>query len=138
MSTHMYLRCVTHDPYISSDEVGHHTGDLSEIRKDLRERDVLVEPFVSGRLSLWDYVPISSAEKSRLHFLVAHPHCDLEIWDEYRREYSIEDTADEKLISTDTPLGKVKMVIENEEGVIIHFGELTPEGKRVVNRMMQT
>jgi hypothetical protein len=139
MSTIMYLRCVTHDPYIESDEVGHHKGHLPEIRAMIRGRDLIVKNMETAidRDEVVENIP-ELRQRNAWWFLHAHPRCDLEIWDEYGREYSMGDTVGEKPITAETPLGKVKMVVENEEGVIIHFGELTPEGKRVVNRMMQT
>lgn len=138
MSTIMYLRCVSHDPYIESDEVGHVKADLLVIRNEIRGRDRIVD-YMRTLLSNDDFADNigSLRQRNMWEFLYQHPHCDLEIWDEYGREYSMEDTVDEKPISTDTVLGKIKMVIENEDGIFMRFEDLTPEGKRIIRRMTQ-
>lgn len=136
MSTTMYLRCVTHDPYISSDEVGHNTSYLPEIRKGLRERTATIEGMKAAGLDVWDLDLLQPAS-NQLRFMLQHPHCELEIWDEYGRQYSMEDTVEEKPIAADTVLGRIIHIEQTGDGVVFTMRNLTPEGERVFRKLSQ-
>lgn len=93
MSTIMYLRCVTHDPYIGSDKVGHNTSYLKQIREDIAKRDEIVQ---SMRLLLSD--PVAPwPDNTTWWFLYRHPKCMIEIWDEYGKQYSLLDDSDKPI-----------------------------------------
>ncbi len=136
MSTTMYLRCVSHDPYLESGEVGHNTSALPDIRRAIRERDAFLEGLQTAELDLWD-VDFGGDQyaRNRAWFLYAHPGCDLEIWDEYKQQYSMEDTVAEAPIGFDTVLGQIESVTEDKDGMTVKFFRLTPAGERVLKRM---
>jgi len=90
MSTIMYLRCVTHDPYLSSEEVGHSTSYLKQIREDIAKRGRIVQT-MQGILDSPDGYPnFGTYQTNTWWFLLRHPRCELEIWDEYKKQYSLE------------------------------------------------
>lgn len=91
MSTHMYLRCTTHQPYIESDQVGNYTSALPEIRKAIANRATIVENMTALEDAVYDLHSNDQYKNALWWFLFKHPHCILEIRDEYGREYSLED-----------------------------------------------
>lgn len=137
MSTHIYLRCVTHDPYISSDEVGHNTSALPEIRKGLRNRNTIVENMSVLGNDAYDLHAHDENKRRLWWFIFRHPHCELEIWDEYGQQYSMVDTVEEQPIARDTVLGKIKNVENTPNGVAVVFGDLTDEGKRALRSLFR-
>lgn len=87
MSTYIYLRCLSHDPPLtSSNESGQHLTDLPQLQADIANRDVLVKS--------WDLDmrPDSDGFGYRLGtiaFLAQHPRCSLGIIDEYGTEHPV-------------------------------------------------
>lgn len=137
MSTDIYLRCVTHDPYLQSDEVGHNTSALVEIRKAILDSDRIRES-MQELIRLDDYPQLEGYKRTLWWFLYKHPMCDLEIWDECGQQYSLEDTVGEKPIGRDTILGKVESITDVPGGVSVFFGSLTLEGERVLRRIQSS
>lgn len=90
----MYLRCVSHEPYISSDEVGHNLSFLPEIRTAIKERDKRVS-HLNGLIEISDFYPDGVSHIN--WFLRAHPKCELEIWDEYGKQYDLEGEDEEPM-----------------------------------------
>lgn len=86
MSTYLYLRCQAHDPaLLSTDEVGQHLSDLEQITEWLTERQQIL---AAGQ------VPSGSDSSSyfgraAVEFFRAHPHCPLDVVDEYGREHPL-------------------------------------------------
>lgn len=131
VSTVIYLHCVSHDPHIQSGEVGRWTTDIPQIRADIKNRGHIVSNMKA--LIADDGWPEYEGRRGAMYwFLYAHPNCDLEIWDEYGQQYSMEDTVGEKPIARNTVLGKIVSVQEMPEGMTVVFGDLTPEGKRII------
>jgi len=100
MSTWMYLRCDSHlPPIVSEDEVGQHTSDLPRIRAELAEGlDHQDWESEWNRLAR-EYHAMSMTEgfDSRLYFrmntarfMKHHATCNVNILDEYDREYEKE------------------------------------------------
>lgn len=90
MSTILYLHCITHEPHIGSGEVGSHLGHLEKIRNVISTRDEIVELWARAKsLDLFEPDSGDSYVNNMGRFLVAHPHCDLAIFDEYGEEYPI-------------------------------------------------
>lgn len=84
MSTYFYLRCLDHEPPLTaSEESGQHHYDLPQIRKDVANRDVLVQAWND------DVRPSEYYRSHTVAFLAAHPTCKIEIRDEYQRTYSL-------------------------------------------------
>jgi len=87
MSTIIYLHCVSHEPRISSDEVGRNTSYLPAIRAALRERELRV----ASLNALVDMCDVWPQDVPHINwFLRAHPKCELEIWNEYGEQYPLE------------------------------------------------
>lgn len=78
MSTYFYLECLSHDPTISSDDISQH-DDIH----------------VDNAIRMAQGLPIDSIyddgyfEQNAASFLRAHPHCALDIVDEYDRHRPI-------------------------------------------------
>ena len=88
MSTHLYLRCINHEPFIESGEVGNNLGYLDAIRHDVRNREMIVkrttpDPDLYGGYS-------TPNAYTRAAFFRAHPKCELELWDEYGKQHSLD------------------------------------------------
>lgn len=86
MSTYLYLRCQAHDPaLLSTDEVGQHLSDLEQITEWLTERQQILAagqvPSGSGSSSYFG--------RAAVEFFRAHPHCPLDVVDEYGREHPL-------------------------------------------------
>ena len=78
MSTWLYLECADHDPPITADEEsGQHLYDLTNIRADLRNRELIVANAKNGDWPT-DYYRVHTAR-----FLAQHPKCRIVIRDEY-------------------------------------------------------
>ena len=78
MSTWLYLECADHDPPITADEEsGQHLYDLTNIRADLRNRELIVANTKNGDWPT-DYYRVHTAR-----FLAQHPKCRIVIRDEY-------------------------------------------------------
>lgn len=88
MSTHLYLRCVSHTPYLESDEVGHNTSFLDEIREDVRDKEKLIA--VLNAVEVGNPFDYDWRKSVRVRFLRDHPNCKLELWDEYGRQYDLQ------------------------------------------------
>lgn len=86
MSTYLYLRCQAHDPaLLSTDEVGQHLSDLEQITEWLTERQqILATGQVPDGSGSSDYFGRAAVE-----FFQAHPHCPLDVVDEYGREHPL-------------------------------------------------
>lgn len=86
MSTYLYLRCRNHDPAIlSADEVGQHLTDLEVITEWLTERQqILATGQVPDGSESSDYF-----SRAAMAFFRAHPHCPLDVVDEYGREHRL-------------------------------------------------
>jgi hypothetical protein len=87
MSTTLYLRCISHDPYIQSDDIGHNLSYLDEIKKDIRNRKVIVESLKFLEDAAYDIHSNNFRKRNLWWFLFHHPDCELQIWDEYNRLY---------------------------------------------------
>ena len=87
MSTYLYLRCSAHEPpLLSVDEVGQHLSDLDRVSGWIAERDTLV----AGHR---DHTPGDYFLAHAVSFLAAHPHCEVDVVDEYGRTHPIEPVA---------------------------------------------
>lgn len=138
MSTNLHYWCVTHDPNIrSDDEVGRNLSDLPAIRADLNNVEKIVETIEQLPDGVWDLDFSDQHKRRRWIFLWNHRNCEIEIYDEYNQYYPLYEGPAEKPIERDTVLGKVQRVEQNEDGIKVVFGNLTPEGQRIFQRMMQ-
>lgn len=90
MSTWLYLRCIDHDPHLESErESGQHLTDLPRIRHEVANRERTVAEYREWLESdQTDLHTVYFRNHSAL-FLLAHPKCRLEIWDEYGRQWPI-------------------------------------------------
>lgn len=85
MSTYLYLRCSAHEPpLLSADEVGQHLRDLDRITGWIAERDALV---ATHR----DHSPSDYFLAHAVTFFAAHPHCEIDVVDEYGFEHPVQD-----------------------------------------------
>jgi len=137
MSTDMYLRCLSHNPPIKSNEVGHNESYLGVIRDDIKNRETIVKMMKAVlERDGWPELADNYAN-SRAWFLYNHPECEFGIIDEYRNVYPIEveDENDNAISARDTPLGRVISTSEDETGFTFTFGELTQEGKKVLRSL---
>lgn len=136
MSTDLMLRCVDHDPYISSEDVGSNLSYLPAVRADIKNRAHIVAN-MNALLEDNGWPQYEGYRGTTYWFLYHHPKCNLEIWDEYGSQYSLEaiEGPEEKPIARDTVLGKVEAVTDVPGGVTVFFGNLTPEGERVLRRI---
>ena len=86
MSTWIYLVCTDHTPPIRAEgESGQHLSDLPQLRKDLANRDNLVE-MKPDEVRCWSDSHYTCAT---WRFLQGHPKCNIEIRDQYERTYPI-------------------------------------------------
>lgn len=92
MSTNLHLRCVSHDPPIRSDDVGSSTGLLDMIRNVIRNRSTLVAIEALARPIGAEVGFGTRTEDATMQFLIQHPTCDIEIWDEYGNQHSAIET----------------------------------------------
>lgn len=88
MSTHLYLRCLSHDPPLESwDDVGDHLWDLKQVWADLRNRDEIVAEWTRRREDAWadDTAPPFDHHwrVTVARFFREHPHCEIDVIDEY-------------------------------------------------------
>lgn len=84
MSTYIHLVCVAHDPPLhADDESGQHLYDLPQLRQDVADREGLI---AAARLDAW---PDERFRKNTVRFLIEHPTCPLECWDEYGKKHSL-------------------------------------------------
>lgn len=90
MSTNLHLRCVSHDPPIYSDDVGNTTGLLDMIRNVIRNRSTLVTIEALARPIGAEVSFGTRTEDATMRFLIEHPACDIEIWDEYGHQHPVE------------------------------------------------
>lgn len=83
MSTYLYLQCDSHSPPLQSPhEVGQHLRDLPRIREEISRRQDLYRAHQNGYLGYeTDYG--GQFTHTLRTFLIQHPHCDLQIVDEY-------------------------------------------------------
>lgn len=87
MSTYFHLRCTAHTPHIRSDDIGKNCEDV--IVEVHRNRDAVVRLAAdAAKLNahidyLWD------ASTNTAAFLVQHPTCNLELWDEYGHQWCL-------------------------------------------------
>lgn len=88
MNTTIYLYCVSHEPRISSGEVGRWTSDLPQIRELISQRDELIKTYNAMMEHVWQE-PSNDRSWTAIRFFVGHPHCELEIWDEYGKQYPL-------------------------------------------------
>lgn len=80
MSTYLYLRCKSHNPPLDNDgESGQHLRDLDNIWDDIADRDTVTAAWRKG------FRPNDTFRYNTAKFLVAHPHCDISVVDEYER-----------------------------------------------------
>lgn len=126
MSTTLYLECRSHQPVITSGEVGYNTSFLPQVRSDIANRDQLVETWnsIDDVYSAWE-----GRRFNTISFLAHHPNCVLGIRDEYGKEYSIDGPFTEPLPGS-TKMGVIREVRDVDGGVEIIFDSLTDEGKR--------
>lgn len=100
MSECLHLVCVSHDPPISSDEIGQRTSHLPFIRRAIADHAE-----VGGKVMnfIYEYGQIDDSWNSAIfRFLEAHPDCEWEIHGEPGDRYPIRaadpnDKGDEKL-----------------------------------------
>ncbi len=135
MSTTMYLRCVTHDPYISSDEVGHNESALPEIRNAIRDPLKIVEIVERLDGGFWDLDFDDTYKRNLWYFIWNHRNCEIEIWDEYGRHYPMLEGPEEKPITISSSLGEIESVVQDRDGVRVKFFMLSPEGKRILSQL---
>ena len=96
MSTYLYLQCDSHNPPLQSPhEVGQHLRDLPRIREEINRREDLYRAYQHGYLG---YESESGGYFTRFlrEFLIQHPHCDLQIVDEYGDTHPLETEASDK------------------------------------------
>ena len=67
-----------------------HLSDLTEIRTDIRNRDVYVA-LHEADLDSFHEINFGHFRNNTIRFLVQHPKCRLGIRDEYGREHPIEE-----------------------------------------------
>lgn len=87
MSTDLQVVCTTHDPHISSDDVGNAHRDIIQVREDIANRKKLVEAY--DLMEGCDF--LSQGRRHLMWFLSRHRGCDLQIVDEYGKEYPLVD-----------------------------------------------
>ena len=93
MSTYIYLECLDHDPPVTSDgEVGQHLYDLSDVRKMIANKEVIIEFMKVMDNFQWD----SHFDSNTARFLRDHPKCKIAIYSEYGDYYSIEEGSGEE------------------------------------------
>ena len=91
MSTWLYLRCESHDPPLENDgESGQHLYDLEQIWADINNRDVIAAAWLNH------FFPDDHFRRNTASFLAKHPHCQIEVIDEYGRIHHPDGTAQEK------------------------------------------
>jgi len=83
MSTNFYLVCTSHEPYISSGEVGHNALCLPDVRHAIANKDGIVELYKDALKRDVDITEWDVEVRERNMFLVAHPNCEIAIKDEY-------------------------------------------------------
>ena len=132
MSTDLMIRCVDHDPYIQSDDVGSNLSYLPKIRDAIANRSSIVR-MMKDILERNDYPQFDGYDGAMNWFLYSHPNCNLEIWDEYGREYAVHEENDDSVISMTSPLGRIHEVEIAPDGVKILF-DLNEEGKRLMKK----
>jgi hypothetical protein len=99
MSTYLYVECHSHNPPLRApSESGQHLYDLPQIRSLLRwtnqqMKDQLEKYQYESYADGWD---INSGYffGNTAKFLVEHPECDIEIWDEYGVQHATFDEDD--------------------------------------------
>lgn len=81
MSTYLYVRCLSHNPpLVSEEESGQHTYDLEQIRVDLAmDRDELLRRLREGLLTYFS--------RDTARFISHHKGCPVDIIDEYGCAY---------------------------------------------------
>ena len=96
MSTYLYLQCDSHTPPLQSPhEVGQHLRDLPRIREEINRREDLYRAHQHGYLGYEsDYDSLFT--RTLRTFLIQHPHCDLQIVDEYGDTHPLETEASDK------------------------------------------
>ena len=120
MSTNLYLRCVTHDPHISSDQVGHNLSVLPDLRESLAARDDIVKSMRMMFESTDFYADFGDSNKNALWwFLYRHPKCELEIWDEYNKQHPLI----EKALKEWPPMPPLGDYVQLEDGGVFHHYE---------------
>ena len=78
MSTYYYWQCLSHQPPLRAEaESGQHDYDLTQMREDFKYRQLLAE--AAGL----DYFSDDRYVRNTQRFFHQHPHCKLEIVDEY-------------------------------------------------------
>jgi len=89
MGTILYLRCVTHQPWIESGEVGYNLNCLTQIRKDLANREKMTSLYNLSKRNGFELEMDTLERQNTIRFLANHESCTLQLWDEYDRRYSI-------------------------------------------------
>lgn len=136
MSTDLMLRCVDHEPYIQSEDVGSSLSYLQQIRTDIANRAEIVQTMKKIIESPQGWPNFGTYQNETYWFLYRHPNCNLEIWDEYGRQYDLHEESGEQVVAMKTKLGKVVNVHSGPEGVTVLIQDLTPEGHRIFRGMM--
>ena len=87
MSTWLYLVCLDHTPPLKAeDESGQHLSDLTHIRADIADRDVLVPQWEAYTFHPDHHVYF---RRNTMRFLAAHPTCHVGIKDEYGNDHAV-------------------------------------------------
>jgi hypothetical protein len=86
--------CTCHVPPLpAEDESGQHLYDLPRIRREIANRDEVVEAWHAGQLDNRDDSDAYFGRNSA-RFLADHPHCVIGIRDEYGRWHSLTETSE--------------------------------------------
>lgn len=99
MSTWLYLECHSHTPPLRAEqESGQHLYDLPQLRATLKmshdELKILLENYkYDSYADTWD-VNHGYFFGNTARFLVEHPHCEIQIWDELGVEHPTTDPDD--------------------------------------------
>lgn len=98
MSNTLRLRCISHDPPISSAEVGHNLSQLPAVILMLVDRVKICETKKQLGDDVWDLLQDDQYKRNTWSFLFDHPNCNIGIWDEYGRNHPawIEGKEDER------------------------------------------
>jgi hypothetical protein len=89
MSTNFYLVCTSHEPYISSGEVGHNALCLPDVRHAIANKDGIVELYKDALKRDVDITEWDVEVCERNMFFVVYLNCEIAIKDEYGRGYAI-------------------------------------------------
>lgn len=96
MSNKLYFLCTSHESnHIRSDEIGRNQSWFREIREDFADRVSLTAAYDALQGDITGFFDHYKGE--RISFLADHENCEIQLWDEYGRRYSLLEGNDEPL-----------------------------------------